>query len=247
MPDAIIEPNEASPTDVPVAAQSSLELPQPSLLTGRHLEQLMVETQLLALGHVIPLNLHVDLDRLNTELESLRDSWIPYLPRTDRVNNRQGLALFGLPGDTLKDGLSLPEGRARANRMVDELDFNSPTEAYQHCTSLHSIFDYFAPVGRSFLVKCNQGGWFYPHRDHPQLFRPSMRIVVFCKNSKSHQYDWILDGRKIEIEEGRAYYINTRLVHRTVSYADDSIHLIMNIPVTLQNAGRILKALQFKH
>jgi hypothetical protein len=189
----------------------------------------------------------VDLPQLEKELERFRDAWIPYLPREDRTNNREGLALFGLPGDTLRDGLSLPEGRARAGRMIGEMDFTAPTEVFDHCKSLHPLFEYFLPVGRSFLVKCNKGGWFHPHRDHPELFRESMRIVVFCKNSKGTQYDWILDDRKIEIEEGRAYYINTRLVHRTVSYTDDSIHLIMNIPVTWKNSLRILNALQHKH
>ncbi len=216
-------------------------------LSPQHLEQLLAETQLLVLGNVIPLNLFVDLGQLESELQTYRDAWIPYLPRADRVNDRQGLALFGLPGDTIRDGVSLPEGRQRAKKMVDELDFNKPTEIYEHCKSLHGLFDYFGPVGRSFLVKCNQGGWFYPHRDHPQLFRPSMRIIVFCKNSKGSQYDFILDDRKLDIEEGRAYYINTRLVHRTISYTPDSIHLIMNIPVSLENASRVLRALQFKH
>ncbi len=213
----------------------------------KQLEQLMVETQLLSLGHVIPLNLMIDLRQLEQELDAYKDTWIDYLPRTDRTNNRQGLSLFGLPGDTLKDGLSLPEARTRTGKNLSELDFNAPTELYKSCKSLHQLFEYFMPVGRSFFVKCNKGGWFYPHRDHPQLFRESMRIVVFCKNSKGSEYDWILDDRKIEIEEGRAYYINTRLVHRTVSYVDDSIHLILNIPPTWQNAQRILKALQYKH
>lgn len=217
-------------------------------LTSCQLEQLAVETQLLTLGHVIPLNFMVDLAQLERELVPYKNTWVPYLPRADRMNNRQGLALFGLPGDQMTDGASLPEGRQRAQKDVDELDFNTPTELYSQCKSLHPLFEYFSPVGRSFFVKSNKGGWFYPHRDHPRLFRPSMRIIVFCKNSKSHQYDWIMDDdRKIQIEEGRAYYINTRLVHRTISYADDSIHLIMNIPVTWGNSQKLLKVLQHSH
>jgi len=212
-----------------------------------NLDQLMVETQLLALGHVIPLSLKVDLAQLEKELEAFREDWVPYLPRPDRLNDREGLLLFGLPGDSHRDGPSLPEGRQRKGTNASELEFNTPTELYRQCRSLHPLIEYFMPVGRTFFVKSNKGGWFHPHRDHPQLFRESMRIAVFCKNSRPGQYDWFLDDRKLEIEEGRAYYINTRLVHKTVSYVDDSIHLILNIPVTLQNAERILKALQFGH
>lgn len=219
----------------------------PFQLSSRQLEQLAAETQLLSLGHVVPLNLTVDLHRLQQELEKYRDQWAPYLPRSDRMNSREGLSLFGLPGDTLQDGISFPQVRARGGEHLTELDCNTPTEVFRHCQSLHPLFDYFSPVGRSFLVRCNKGGWFYPHRDHPALFRPSMRIIVFCRNSKAGDYDWIMEDRKLSIEEGRAYYINTRLVHRTMSYQDESIHLIMNIPVTWKNAERVVKALQFGH
>jgi hypothetical protein len=211
------------------------------------IERLAAEMQLLALGHVIPLNIKVDLSALTSELENFKDQWVDYLPRTDRTNNRQGLSLFSLPGDSLKEGLSLPEAGARLGRRPSELEFNAPTELYHHCKSIHPLINYFMPIGRTFFVKCNKGGWFYPHRDHPHLFRESMRIVVFCKNSKPSEYDWFLDDRKIQIEEGRAYYVNTRLVHRTVSYVDDSVHLIMNIPATFQNSQRIVRALQYSH
>jgi hypothetical protein len=218
-----------------------------SSLSPQHSDQLMAEMQLLSLGHIIPLNITLNLPQLMGELTTFDQAWIDYLPREDRVNDRQGLSLFGLPGDGLKEGLSLPEACKRKGRRLSELEFNSPTEAYRHCKSLHELFDYFGPVGRSFLVKSNAGGWFYPHRDHPTLFRDSMRIIVFCKNSKSGQYDWILDDKKMEIEEGRAYYVNTRLVHRTISYVKDSIHLVMNIAPTWENSQKIVKALQFTH
>lgn len=218
-----------------------------SQIEPKQIDQLMAEVQLLTLGHIIPLNIMVNLSQLRQELEPFKDDWIDYLPRPDRQNDRQGLCLYNLPTATKKDGLSLPEASRKAGRILSELEFNTPTEFYHGCKSLHELFNYFMPVGRSFLVKCNAGGWFYPHRDHPTLFRDSMRIVVFCKNSKAGQYDWILDDKRIDIEEGRAYYINTRLVHRTISYVPDSIHLIMNIPPTMENAKRIVSAMQFGH
>lgn len=218
-----------------------------SSLSPSQLEQMACELQLLSLGHVIPLNLRVDLSQLEHELSQFSADWVPYLQRDDRPNNRQGLSLFGLPGEGLREGLSLPEACRRHGRRLSELEFNTPTQAFQQCKSLHPLFEVFSPVGRSFFVKSHIGGWFYPHRDHPQLFRESMRIIVFCKNSKAGQYDWYLDDRRIEIEEGRAYYINTRLVHKTISYVEDSLHLILNIPVTWKNTQAIVDNLQFKH
>jgi hypothetical protein len=216
-------------------------------LTREKMDQLMAEMQLLSLGNVIPLNITIDLPQFMEELKTFENQWIDYLPRSDRQNNRKGLSLFGLPGDTLNDGLSLPEASKRKGRRLSEMEFNSPTQVFEHCKSLHSLFSYFEPVGRSFIVKSDAGGWFYPHRDHPGLFRDSMRIIVFCKNSKAGQYDWILDDKKLDIEEGRAYYVNTRLVHRTISYVNDSLHLIMNVAPTWHNSQQVLKALQFTH
>lgn len=221
--------------------------PEALSLTPQKLDQLMAEMQLLSLGNVIPLNLTINLSQLSQELSAYENQWIEYLPRSDRTNNRKGLSLFGFPGDDMNDGLSLPEASRRVGRRLSEMEFNNPTEVFYHCKSLHSLFSYFNPVGRSFFVKSNAGGWFYPHRDHPSLFRDSMRIVVFCKNSKAGQYDWLLDDKKLEIEEGRAYYVNTRLVHKTISYVNDSIHLILNIAPTWHNSQQILKALQFAH
>jgi hypothetical protein len=211
------------------------------------INRLMVEMQLLSLGDVIPLDLFVDPGQLGEELRGFEDQWVPYLPREDRSNNREGLLLFGLPNDKPNSSLSLPEAMARMGKELTELDFNTPTSLFHQCKSLHCLFEYFSPVGRSFLLRVNKGGWFYPHRDSPALFRNSMRVVVFCKNSLPSQFEWWIDGRKMEIEEGRAYYVNTRKVHKTMSFVDHSTHLILNIPVTLDNAGRILRALQHGH
>jgi len=53
--------------------------------------------------------------------------------------------------------------------------------------------------------------------------------------------------RKLQIEMGRVYYINTRKTHRTISWADDSIHLIMNIPFNSANVAKTIAHLQHPH
>ena len=50
-----------------------------------------------------------------------------------------------------------------------------------------------------------------------------------------------MDDKKINIEQGRVYYVNTKKTHRTISWTDNSIHLIMNIPFTV---GGGVKSLQ---
>jgi hypothetical protein len=212
--------------------------------TPEQLDQLATETWLCSLGDVIPLNLKINLHQFDQEIAAFNDKWVPYLHKTDRSNDRQGLCLYGLPDGTMSDGLSMPESIRKAKRVLHEMEFNTPTEVFNHCQSLHEVFRHFSPVGRSFLVKCNAGGWFFPHRDDPQLWRKSMRLIAFLRNSKEHEYDFILDDRKIHIEEGRLYYINTRKMHRTMSYVNDSIHLIMNIHTNTTMMRRMMPILQ---
>jgi hypothetical protein len=91
------------------------------------------------------------------------------------------------------------------------------------------------------------GGYFVPHRDHPELNRDVFRILVFLKNCKRYEYDFIFEDRSLEIEEGRAYVVNTRKTHRTFSFVDNSTHLILNVPVTMENAMIVLSNLQHRH
>lgn len=203
-------------------------------------EQLLCELQLLSLGDVFPLNIHVDIAQLKQELEAYKEKWRPYLARKDRVNNREGLCLIGLPGDTPYDSFSIPEARARTGKPLLDKDFTEPTELYHHCKSLHPLFEYFAPLGRTMFVKVNEGGWFAPHRDGRWIGRDCFRLIVFCGNSGVEQFDWYMNHQKIRFDQGQVYYINTRHQHRTVSYANSSIHLIINVPVTLKNVLKLL-------
>ena len=106
----------------------------------------------------------------------------------------------------------------------------------------------FDSLGRTFLVRSDMGGYFPPHRDHPVMPRETFRLIVFLKNCGTMEYDWIMgQSNKMEIDEGRVYYINTRKVHRTMSYTNESIHLIMNIPMTTHNVATVLDNLLYTH
>ena len=103
------------------------------------------------------------------------------------------------------------------------------------------------PLGRTFLVKSNIGGYFVPHRDHPSMPRDVFRLIVFLNNCAPLDYDWLMDDKKLQIEQGRVYYVNTRLTHRTVSWVNDSIHLILNVPFNSENVSKVVSNLQHTH
>lgn len=205
------------------------------------------ELALLNIGPFEPLNIYIDVNKYMQEVAQFDNDWVDYLPRTDRPNNRRALTLTTLPGKTHKDAPSLAEASYAAGRRLSELEFNQPTDVYKACSSLHPFLNQWQPLGRTFVVQSNTGGYFVPHRDHPSMPRDVFRLVVFLNNVSPLQYDWWMDDRKMNIEPGRVYYVNTRMTHRTISWVDNSQHLILNIPFTTENVAKVIGNLQHTH
>lgn len=212
------------------------------------LENVANELALLNLGDFEPLNFKINTNHFMNEIQQYRNDWVDYLPRKEWPNNRQSLALTNLQGKNHKENVSQAEACHAAGRLVEETEFGCATDVYHSCISLHPLLKAFEPIGRTFLIKSNVGGFFVPHRDHPSMPRNTFRIAVFLNNCDPLQYDWLIDtDRKLPIELGRAYYINTRKTHRTISWVNDSIHLIMNVPFTSKNVSKVFANLQHKH
>ena len=210
-------------------------------------ETLSNELTLLNLGSFEPLNIWINTGQYMQEIQQFNNDWVDYLPRTDRPNNRKALTLLNLPGKTHKDVPSLAEASYAAGRRLSELEFNEPTDVYRSCTSLQSFLDSWQPLGRTFIVQSNTGGYFVPHRDHPSMPRECFRLIVFLNNVGPLQYDWLMDDRKMNIQSGQVYYVNTRMTHRTISWVDNSQHLILNVPFTTTNVSRVIASLAHTH
>ena len=205
------------------------------------------ELVLLNLGPFEPLNIQIDLQKYMQEIAQFDNDWVDYLPRTDRPNNRRALTLTNLPGKTHQDVPSLAEASYAAGRRLSELEFNEKTDVYNACTSLQSFLDSWQPLGRTFIVQSNTGGYFVPHRDHPSMPRECFRLICFLNNCGPLQYDWLMDDRKMNIQMGQVYYVNTRMTHRTISWVDNSQHLILNVPFTTDNVAKVIANLQHTH
>lgn len=210
-------------------------------------ESLSNEMALLNLGAVVPLNVKIDCNKYMQEIAQFDNDWVDYLPRTDRPNNRKSLTITNLPGKTHRDNPSLAQASYAAGRRLSELEFDTPTDVYRACDSLKPFLDSWTPLGRTFIVRSDTGGYFVPHRDHPSMPRDVFRLVVFLNNCGPLDYDWLMDDRKMQIEHGRVYYVNTRLTHRTISWVDNSQHLILNVPFTTSNVSKVISNLQHTH
>lgn len=210
-------------------------------------EDLALEMALLQLGDFEPLDWKINVEDFKREIAEFDNDWQDYLPRPGRSNPRKGLTLTNMPGQDHRGVPSLAEAVARERRRVSETEFSHPTEVYKKCYSLNWMLNEFPKLGRTFLVKSNQGGHFVPHRDHPGMPREVFRLAVFLENVAPLDYDWWMDDKKLQIEPGRVYYINTRKTHRTISWVDNSIHLIMNIPFCNENVAKVISHLLHRH
>lgn len=208
-------------------------------------EDIKCELQLQALDVWEPLMYHFDIDKFREQIAPYDDKWVPYLRREGITNNREGLSLVGIEGDDYNDGLSMPEARRRHGKKLQEIDFNTPNQLYKDLTCLHEMLDFFMPLGRTMLVKVNSGGWFPPHKDAPQLTRDTFRIVAFLSAETGGDcYEWEMEDKKMPITPGKAYYVDTRKTHRTHSWYDNSIHLVVNVPKTWENVMKLMSVTQ---
>ena len=216
---------------------------------------LAAELALMQIGNFEPLDYKIDHFGVENVInEKYSNDWQNYLPRNDRNNNRTAMSLTTIEGWDHKAPPSIPEAMAHLGRPTKELEFNVPTQLYQDCDqasrgtiSLKSFLDEWQPLGRTFIVNCGLGGYFVPHRDHPGYPRQTFRLIAFLKNCGPYEYDWWMDERKANIEIGRVYYVNTRMTHRTISWTDNSWHMIVNVPMTNENVDKVLKHLQHRH
>tara|TARA_A100001015_G_scaffold287970_1_gene358322 strand:- start:10163 stop:10921 length:759 start_codon:yes stop_codon:yes gene_type:complete len=204
-------------------------------------EDIKCELQLSALSVFEPLDGIISYRQFEKEIAKWENAWVPYLRREGISNDRDGLLLVGLEGDTPSDSLSMPEARKRTGKKLKETDFTYKTELYYDLKCLHPILENFDTLGRTMLVKVNQGGWFPPHKDSPMLTRDSIRIVIFLgPNTDVESYQWHMDGKAWPIAPNRAYYVDTRKTHRTNSWTDGSIHCVVNVPKTWENVLKIM-------
>jgi len=210
------------------------------------MEDLKCELQLGALSTIEPLNFLINHGDFRKQIEPWNNRWVPYLRREGVSNDREALLLVGMKGDKPDDYVSRPEACKKAGRYLDETEFDTPTEIYNELSCLHELLNYFSPLGRTMLIKSNAGGWFPPHKDDPLLNRSCFRIAAFIGSNVDHEsYEWQSEEKIWPIKQNRAYYIDTRKTHRTHSWADGSIHLIMNIPKTWENVIKLMTVTRY--
>jgi len=199
-----------------------------------------------SLGDIVPLDFTLDIKVLKKELQEFTQDWKTYNPR--KPNNRQGLSITSLDGGLsgVPDLDSLFEYNKQNNTNINEADINVKTPVASNISVIQPLLNTFDTLGRSHFIRLNRGGFFPPHRDGKILNVTCFRILTMCHNCNKNEFVFLYEGKRIDLEPGRPYFINTRKEHSVFSYVDDSVQCVLNVPLTENNYKCVIKHLEAK-
>lgn len=195
-------------------------------------------------GDIAELRLGVDLGLFAAEVRQFDDAWKVYNP--SKPYNRYGLSITSLDGEMtgVPDLTSISEHNAQHGTTLTELDFNVPTDAFRKITSLHRVLNHFQPLGRTHVIRLDQGGFFPPHRDslHKRGMPKTYRVLVPLLNTMTNDWVFMYEDRAVRFQRGTAYFINTLKAHSVFSFVNGCMMLVVNVPFTQEGVGKVIDA-----
>lgn len=206
-------------------------------------EDIMCELQLDAIGSWVALDFSIKENQWHTDQATLKDFWRPFQPKEGILNDRDSILIYGMEGDNPTSPTGLSQIKRKLSYKPRESEFDKPTEARHLLTCCHEIFDYFDPLGRTFIVKLNAGGFYPRHRDHLLLNRDTFRLIAFLGNSLD-QLEWEVDGSIKTFLPNTVYYVDTRKMHRLSSWNHNSAMVVINVKKTWTNVLKVLSRLK---
>ena len=206
-------------------------------------EDLICELQLDAIGPWEALDFKLDSNKWESDQEALKDFWRPFQPKEGIMNDRDAILLYGLEGDTPSSPSGLSQYNKRLGYIPEEADLCYPTGAEKLLTCCKEVFDYFGPLGRSFLLKLNAGGFYPKHRDQLLLNRDTFRLIAFLGDSQDN-LEWEVAGQVRQFLPNTLYYVDTRKTHRLSSWQPNSAMVVVNVRKNWTNVLKVLTMLK---
>lgn len=209
-------------------------------------EDLVCELQLDAIGSWTLLDFNINQALWNKDQESLKELWRPFQPREGVLNDRESVLIYGMEGDDPTSPTGLSQIKKKLGYKPKESEFNVPTSARDLLTCCHDVFNYFDPLGRTFIIQLNAGGFYPRHRDHLLLNRDTFRLIAFLGNS-TDQLEWEVDGHIKTFMPNSVYYVDTRKMHRLSSWNHGSAMVVINVQKTWVNVLKVLSKLKHQN
>lgn len=204
-------------------------------------ESYLIQEKLRALGSVAPLNITFDKAKVDEQLSDSEDRWVFY-NKSKKQYNRYGISLFSLDGSTSGeiDLNSIYEYNQANSTSYDEMSFRTPTEYWHTFTSISEPLKLFEPyLGRSHILRLDEGGFFPPHRDWNSAFR----LVAFF-DCEPWEMVLLMDDQKINYQPYRLYYMDTMKAHSLFSFKKNSNILVLNLEPTWNSYETVVSNLR---
>lgn len=193
--------------------------------------------RVLSYGNIFPLTITCNPDRIISEVSQFKfaqyNTKKPEIPRT-------GLSITSLDGEINTGDLESLNGSE-----YTESSFRTLTQVYYQSKQVQSIIDPFKPwMGRAHFLNIKKGGYFPPHRDELSAEQESFRVVVPLRAfNPPHNY-FIFNDQIVQMNMGRAYFVNTNMVHSDMSFSDDCLMIILNIISCNESYEKLLRSVQ---
>lgn len=187
-------------------------------------------SHLSSLGDFYPLTTEFDSFKFQDELSSNSFDWVRY-NKSKSWSFRYGLSLFSLDGsiDGAIDLNSVREWNKKHDMKLTEMSFRAPTPIWSHFQSISDKFNEIeSHLGRSHLLRLDEGGIFPPHRDSYKGIDPCFRLIAFF-NTSPEILHLVVDSKICHFSTNRVYFLNTRKIHSVVSFAPGGILLVLNV------------------
>lgn len=193
-------------------------------------------------GDVIELKRpNFDLHQMKVKL-AITDKWVRYNPRKPNIN-RFGLSLTSANGgfSGIPDLDSLREYNILNGTNFVEKNFAKRTPMVAELDGLSEFLDIWGDsLGRTHFLKLDQGGFFPPHRDNGLTLPASVARIIVPISWDKRGSVWMQDGKHLDLEEGKAYFINTSKEHSVFSFVDNSILLVLNVVTNNDSIFKII-------
>ncbi len=181
--------------------------------------------------------------------------YVKYNPRKDY--RRYGLSITSLDGGLSgkPDLDSVYDYNRENNTEWTERDFTKPTPVYEWKSLQECLEPFKEYLFRTHIIRLDTGGFFPPHRDHPDEYQfhhnskvvfDTFRLVMPLKNCYTPGVVWIIDDNiPTQWVTGRLYYVDTAKIHTLFNTTNDpSYWLIVNVDVNEESVKKVCQLLK---
>ena len=100
-------------------------------------------------------------------------------------------------------------------------------------------------LGRSRLIRLNEGVFFPFHRDSVGLgCAHTFRLISLLGGCGAGQFCFIYDNQRLNLEEGWLYFLNTKVEHALFSFGEKAAFMVLNVVLTEDSVNLVTQNLR---